>query len=697
VLKVKREIWICVGLALLIAAVYGRVGGYPFIIYDDPDYITSNPIVKRGLTTQGLAWAFGRLHGESTYWHPLTWVSHMVDVELFGLNAAGHHVMNVLFHTVNAVLLFLLCRQMTGTVWRSAIVAALFGLHPLQVDTAAWVTERKNLLSAMFWMLTTIAYVSYGRTRGIAKGASSPPSDGGEGVARGDARPTETAWHYRGSYVLMIVLFALGLMCKPAIVTLPFVLLLLDFWPLRRWGNVEGRRLAGTLAPPTTSALPNLWPLIAEKVPLFVLSAVSSWITSAAHTGLGMTGDVHKLTLGMRIENAIVSYGRYLGKIMWPSDLAVIYPHPGIWPRTTVYLSAAVLLIITIAVLRNFRGRPYAAVGWFWFLGTLVPAIGIVQVGMQAMADRFVYIPVIGIFLIIVWSVGDWAVGVARGAWFGRAAAAGAVAACAVATWFQLGHWRNSDAVFEQAVKVTPRNYVAHLNLAVLHATRGETNEVVAHAMDALRAYPLGHEPYVYLGLARERVNDMAGAISNYNLSLKIKPDWLPARKGLASALATTGEFAKAETEFLKLAQAVPGDPEVHARLAEVYTKQQKAEAALASYRKSLELDPMSPPTLNNIAWMLATWPDEKFRNGPEAVQYAERACALTQRKVPMLLGTLAAAYAEAGRFEDATRTAEEARKLAERMGDLQIAQANTKLLELYRTRTPYRQGQQPL
>jgi protein O-mannosyl-transferase len=347
------------------------------------------------------------------------------------------------------------------------------------------------------------------------------------------------ASRHPGWYVLMMALFALGLMCKPALVTLPFVLLLLDYWPLRRLPIGLG---GAPLALLTTCAFRQL---ILEKAPLFVLSAVSCWITAAAHKALGST-EAPGLTLGLRIENAIVSYGRYLGKIVWPSDLAIIYPYPEAWPKTTVFITLAVLLLITIVVVRDFRLRPYLLVGWFWFLGVLVPAIGIVQAGPQAMADRFAYVPVIGVFVMIVWTVAEQLSSETRPAWVPGLAAGLAVASCVVITWVQLGHWKTSETVFKQALKVTPGNYVAHINLAVHYLGRAQTNAVVTHATEALRANRESYEPYLYLGRACELANDIPGAISNYHRALSIEPKWEPARKALAAA---RGEHSRGRTQ----------------------------------------------------------------------------------------------------------------------------------------------------
>jgi protein O-mannosyl-transferase len=660
VANTKRDIWVCAFLAMLVIGAYWRVVGYEFVNLDDPAYILENPIVKQGFTAKGLKWAFGRIHGEATYWHPLTWVSHMLDVQLFGVNAGAHHLMNVFFHAVNAILIFLLFQQLTGAFWRSAAVAALFAVHPLQVDTVAWVTERKNLLSALFWTLTTMAYIRYARNRN---------------------------W---SSYGLTILLFALGLMCKPILVTLPCVLLLLDYWPLNRWPW-------GSAAAAGSTRVASPQRLVIEKIPLVVLSGISSWITIAAHEGLGMTQKIHGYSLGVRLENALVSYARYLGKIFWPSDLAIAYPYPGEWPAAKVYGSVALLLVITFVVVLNFRRKPYLAVGWCWFLGVLVPTIGIVQVGLQAMADRFAYVPVIGIFLMVVWGVADWAATQRSGELIARMVAGLAIAGCTVVTSFQLGHWKTSEMLFTHALKVTERNYVAHHSLAGVYVGQRRTNEAVFHAMEALRISPRAHEPLLILGLTSEWEQDLPRAISNYQRALSIDPEWPAARKALAYVFLKQGDLEAAYAEFLSLTKAAPSDPDGPSGLGEVHLQRHEPEAALAHFHKALELDPDSDGALNNIAWFLATYPDAHFRNGAEAVRHAERACQLTQRKVPFLLGTLAAAYAEAGRFPEAVRTAEEARALAIKEGNNQIAEANAKLLELYRANKPFHEGENPL
>lgn len=641
---VRRESWIAAALVVLVVAIYARVLGHEFLNHDDPEYVFENPVVKKGLTVAGVKWAFRKLHGEHTYWHPLTWLSHMADVQLFGVKPGAHHLVNVFFHATNAVLLFLLLQQLTGAMWRSAMAAALFALHPLQVDTVAWIAERKNLLAGMFWILTTMVYVRYVRTGKWA------------------------------GYGLLIMLFALGLMCKPALVTLPCVLLLLDYWPLGRIKNHI-----------------HIYRLFVEKLPLFVLSAISSVITVAAHAGLGMTQNIHGYSLQLRIENAIVSYARYLKKVFWPSDLAIAYPHPGQWRAVTVWGSALLLVAITCVALLYRKQRPYLLIGWCWFLGVLFPAIGILQVGMQAMADRFAYIPVIGVFLMIAWGFAEWAA--KRQVWLPRLAAASAVLACMVATSLQLPHWKSSETVFEHALSVTGDNYVAHHNLSVDYAARGRTNEAWVHATEALRIQPRASAPLLILAQLCEWRNDLPCAISNYERFLRIAPNRHQARDSLAFNYLKQGNLDAARAEFLKVIELAPADSDAYRGLAEVHATLHQTGTAISYYRKALESAPDSVGVLNNLAWLLATCSETQFRDATHAVQYAEHACEVTGHKASFALGTLAAAYAEAGRFPDAVRTAEEARALALKEGNTNIAEANAKLLKYYRASRPFHEG----
>ncbi len=736
----RRDWLIVLVLMAVTLGVYWRVGQYEFINYDDPDYVTANPVVQKGLTSEGLAWAFGKAHAERTYWHPVTWLSHMLDCQLFGLKAGAHHLVNVGFHVLNAVLLFLLLKAMTQSPWRSALVAALFALHPLQVDTVAWVTERKNVLSTLFWLLTTGAYVRYA------------------------ARPAASR------YLLVALLFAVGLMTKPMLVTLPCALLLLDFWPLQRavwprWfgappvrpasgcagensenkgtplpgplpapssrGEGMGPRAgrasahgpattpgADSLAPRGTSgeragergsfkSNPNQAPhrtsryapapvgrLVAEKLPLLALSVVSSLLTMLAHKGIGMEQSVLGLSLLLRVENALVSYARYIGKTIWPADLCILYPHPGVWAWWKIAGAGLLLVLITVLAWRRRRDYPYLTVGWFWFLGTLVPAIGIVQVGIQAMADRFAYVPVIGLLVMMVWGAADFFARRKHGARAAALAAGTVLAACLVVTSLQLRYWKNSITLFQHTVQVTTRNYPANNNLALALLLAGRPGEALDYAREAARLMPQRAEAHLLLGWACQGVNKPEEAIASYTESIRLNPEQPGALKSLGTLLAGQGKFTEAAGQYRKALKYSPEDAPLHLELAQVLLRSRAAAEAVTHYREALRLKPDWPEALNNLAWLLATDPSAEIRDGAEAVRLAERACDLTRRQQAVFVGTLAAAYAEAGRFADAVKAGQEAHGLAVAAGNQELAKANEKLLALYRAAKPYREGQ---
>jgi tetratricopeptide (TPR) repeat protein len=648
---------VALGLAVLTLLVYGRTVTHEFVLYDDPDYVTRNAVVQQGLTAEGLAWAFGRLHGEATYWHPLTWLSHMLDCQLFGLRAAGHHLVSVLFHAVNAGLVFLVFQRMTGALWRSAILAALFALHPLQVDTVAWVTERKNVLSACFWLLTMGAWLRWAE------------------------RPAA------GRYALVLLLMALGLMAKPILVTLPCALLLLDYWPLRRFSfSPAAAPGSGVACAPRSVGL-----LVAEKLPLLALAAASMVITIRAHEGLGFTQTVHGLPLGLRLENALVSYGRYLGKALWPSKLAVLYPHPGAWPDEWVLGSGVLVTALSAAALWRARRAPYLAVGWFWFLGVLVPAIGVVQVGVQAMADRFAYVPLLGLFLAVVWGVAELSARWPRGRVVLVTLSAMVLLACVVVTSVQLGHWRNSITLFSHAVAVTEKNFVMHYDLGVALLEAGRTEEAQRQFAEAVRIRPDYAEAHLQLGLVLLAQEKPAEALDPLGKAARLKPAWPEPLRGLGQALARQGKADEAIAQYTAALQVAPQDVESHAQLAVVLSGQNRVADALRHYEEALRLRPDAPEILNNLAWLRATHPQAEFRNGAEAVRLAERACELTRRKEAVLVGTLAAAYAEAGRFPEAVQAAEEAMALASTAGQTNLALTNQKLLQLYRAGQAHR------
>jgi Flp pilus assembly protein TadD len=653
----RRNVLAVLLLVAVTLALFWRVTGFEFVNYDDTDYITRNPHVQAGLTGPGVAWAFGQIHGEATYWHPLTWLSHMLDCQLFGLKAGGHHLTNLLLHTANVALLFLLLNAMTGAYWQSFVVAALFAWHPLQVETVSWVAERKNVLSTLFWMLTLLAYVRYAAKPGM------------------------------GRYVPVALLFALGLMAKPMLVTLPCVLLLLDWWPLRRCSFSPAKTLREGDVIFAGASTPRL---LGEKLPLFALAVLIGVVTILAHRGLGMTSFAYGVNLEMRIENAIVSYVRYLGKTLWPAHLSVLYLHPGKWPSWQVGVCLFVLIVASGLILREARRFPYLAVGWLWFLGTLVPVIGLIQVGVQAMANRFAYVPMIGLLWMGVWGVAELISRWPNRQVLSRVVAALILLACLSVSSWQLRYWRNSVTLFEHALAIAPDNFVAHNNLAYSLALAGQFEPALEHARKAVELRRDFPEARYQVGVLLDAKHQTADAIPYYAEAIRLDPNWALPRLGLARALSQTGKPDEAMTQYAEVVRITPGSAEAHAELAVVLAQRQQTSEAVFHYREALRLKPDSPEVLNNLAWLRATHPRLEFRDGAEAVRLAQKACALTQSKQPLFIGTLAAAYAEAGRFADAVNVARAARDAAREANNQELADKNEKLIELYRAEKPY-------
>ena len=534
----RRNLHRLLALLLLIATigVYWQVQHHEFIYFDDPSYVTDNQYVKRGLARDGLAWAFSTFHGSN--WHPLTWLSHMLDCELYGLNPAGHHLTNLFFHVANTLLLFLVFRESTGRLWRSFLVAALFALHPLHVESVAWVSERKDVLSTFFWMLTMLVYVRYTR-------------------------------HPRMSlYLLALSLFACGLLAKPMLVTLPFVLLLFDFWPLGRLqfarsSSEERNRESSLVNPVPVSQL--VW----EKIPFLVLAGASSVVTFLAQSVGRAIQSLDALPLQLRIVNALVSYVVYLSKMLWPYSLAIFYPHPektlGLWPGIA---SALLLGFICAVVFREIPFRPYLAVGWLWFLGTLVPVIGLVQVGMQAMADRYTYIPLIGVFVAMVWAIADLAE--TRKLYRKLSAIFAALILCALisSTWFQLQHWQNTLTLFHNALKVTNDNYAAHFIIARAEGEQGNMDKALSHYNKAVKINPayvaMMHNRIGYYLAEEEQPEE---AISQFKEALKVRPDYTNAHNNLGVMLARKGRMEEAIDRFSEALKISPGYTEARKNL----------------------------------------------------------------------------------------------------------------------------------
>jgi Flp pilus assembly protein TadD len=699
----RRDLLIGLLLAALALGVYWPVRHHDFIFFDDPQFITENPQVQAGLSWKTIVYAFTQsLVGN---WHPVTSLSHALDCELFGVDAGAHHMVNALFHAGNAALLFILLRQLTrkqavpasrevkdrlkgltgpqngiDTTWRCTFIAGIFALHPLRVESVAWIAERKDLLSGFFFLLTLLLYTAYVR--------DSNPTETGKGK-NGKGR-----W---GFYLGSLLSFALGLMSKPMLVTLPFVLLLLDYWPLCRLATPNRTR---DFSNPSEGRVPRVpvqasrkkshsWNsslqlmelrrLLYEKLPFLLLSLLDCWITLIVQKGAGATQAIQGLTLWERLSNAITSYVRYLGKMFWPTDLSIVYPHPAKhyalsdqWPGWEIALAALLLVLVSVFCVLQLRQRPYLAVGWFWFLGTLVPVIGLVQVGEQAMADRYTYIPLIGPVIALVWGMGELvgsdsvlasAERRRKPTWVtlcGRGSILALLALLAVLTRNQLGYWQNTITLFDHAVAVTADNPSAQFSM----------------------------------GVGLEKEGQLGKAMVHYRVAVAIDPDYSKAYYNLGQLLRKAGRWQAAADAYLAAVRSNPTDLPTRLNLASVLPHLGRSGEAITWFNKVLIENPNSLEALNNLAWLLSTSPDSDLRNGARAVQFAERACSLTDSKTPAFLGTLAAAYAEAGRFGDAVTTAQNAAALATASGDSATAAKNQELLELYRANKPFRSPQ---
>jgi tetratricopeptide (TPR) repeat protein len=788
---------ICLILAIATAWIYWSVHSHEFIVLDDLEYLVTNPVVKSGLNENSIHWAFTQNYASN--WHPLTWMSHMLDCQLFQMDAGKHHLVNVGLHIINSLLLFLLLFRLTGARWRSAFVAALFAVHPVHVESVAWVAERKDVLSTLFFMLTLLAYARYAEF-------SARPGGVGRGIA---AKRT-------GFYLAALILFALGLMSKPMLVTLPFVLLLLDFWPLARLEVIPWKSQ-------------SLVPRVLEKVPFFILSGISCRLTIWAQQSGQAIKSVESFPIYYRISNSLTAYLGYIGKLFWPVKLSVFYPFPDEAPTETAILAALLLAAFSIFALMAAKRRPYLLVGWFWFLGTLVPVIGLLQVGSQSMADRYTYIPLTGLFIVISWA----AVELTNGRKYQRPGLATlavvSVAVCAVLAAQRVAVWQNTKTLFTDALRVDERNYLAwttvgnqfalegdyqkatnylshslalrpddatswhglglalaaldkspeaedafqksiklepwnvqthdtyaamlihlgrfddalvqlakadeinpnfletrvnrlnllqlqgklveaaaackdilqldptyntaRIRLASIYFTMGRPDQAVIYYREALSVNPTNHNARVGLGMALVETHQLAEADAEFSHVLLAEPQNAQALDGRGFVLATKGQIDEAKKTFLEAIKSDPNFPDAHMHYGMCLSAQNQAEEAVAEYRKALELGNQRPITLNNLAWALASHPDPKIRNGKEAVELAEKACQLTGNQQPLFLGTLAAAYAEAGRFNEAVAAAERARDLARTNGWEQIAQRNEQLLELYRASKPYHES----
>jgi tetratricopeptide (TPR) repeat protein len=570
----RRDLAIGVLIIATILVVYGQVRHYDFVNLDDPINVYRNAHVMKGLTGQGVAWAFTTM--QTGHWHPLTWLSHLIVQDLFGLDAGYHHLVNVFLHILNSLLLYLLLRRMTGGLWRSAMVAVLFALHPLHVESVAWITERKDVLSTLFFMLTLLSYGWY------------------------VDRPSVTR------YGVVLGCLALGLMAKPMLVTTPFVLLLLDYWPLGRLQPIpdltsakRGSNASGTKENDRRLTIAGL---LVEKVPLFVLVIASSVVSYiAAHQG-----DVQRSApFGFRIANALVSYVAYLGNLVWPTDLAVFYPYRG--SISVVQWLGAFVVLAGVSGVLIWAGRRwrYLTVGWLWFMGTLVPVIGLIQVGEQSMADRFTYIPAIGIFIMVVWGVAeltsDWRHGHVQ-----RAIVACAVSlGCIVGSWFQTTYWQNSVTLFQHALDVTKDNYLAHINLGEALELQGHTEKAIPHYEEALRIRPHYYLALYNLGSALGKQGRLEKAEGFLREALTIEPTNADAHSTLGFILTKRGTMEEAIEHLNKALAINPEHAAAYNNLGTAFYRQGKLSQALDQYRKVLTIEPRHREAANNVGIML--------------------------------------------------------------------------------------------
>jgi len=650
-------------------AVFGQTLRYDFVNFDDDLYVYNAPAIQAGLTVKGLALAFTSPHARN--WHPLTTISHMLDCQLYGLKAGGHHATNVLLHTIAVLLLFRMLQQMTGTVWKSAAVAALFAVHPLHVESVAWVSERKDVLSAVFFLLMLDAYFRYTRAPSLTR------------------------------YLVVAVLFAAGLMSKPMLVSAPVIVLLLDYWPLRRF-----EQLFSTKDKAKITRSGDQWrvmrDLFLEKLPLLVLAAGSCIITFVLQKRAA--GAFPALPLLWRVQNAFVTYAIYIWKTLWPTRLAVFYPHPNdtltIWE---ILLAIGLLLTMTIAAIVFRRKRPYLFTGWFWYLGMLLPVIGLIQVGEQGHADRYTYLPHIGLFLLAVWLVDDvTAVPQRRSRVAVPAALIIVVVAFAWASFIQTSYWRNSETLWTHALAVTSDNDVAHNNLGYLCIDRDELDKAISHFETALRIRSSKQDPHYSVGSAFVQMNlaDALGrkgqpddAMVHYEEAIRLQPNYADAYYNRGNILFAEGRIDEAMADWEKTLQIRPDDPDAHTCLGNALLRKGSIREAVAHYEKALALAPEDPHSRNNIAWLLATASDASIRDGTRAVGFAQAAVALSGGKEPRFLRTLAAAYAESGHFSEAFAVAQQAVAIARIQGKTGLANRLETDLMLYRGRLPLRQN----
>src|SRR5438552_5607040 len=669
----------CLALVAITWLVFGQTLQHDFVDFDDNVYVYQNPVITRGLSVDGVLTAFTHPHARN--WHPLTTISHMLDCQLFGLKARGHHFTNVLLHTIAVLLLFFVLKQMTDAFWPSAFVAAVFAIHPLHVESVAWVSERKDVLIAFFFLLTLGAYVRYAHKRSV------------------------------GRYLAVALCLALGLMSKPMLVTVPFVLLLLDYWPLKRFSEKRTR-------------------LVLEKIPLLALSAPSCIATLLAQHYA--KGSMDQLPFTWRLNNAAVSYVAYIWQMLWPVQLAPFYPHPNNQlPLWQILLAGAFLIAMSVLAIHWRKERPYILTGWFCYLGMLVPVIGLVQVGEQARADRYTYLPEVGLYVLIVWGVTDLIAppmrnsgsrfaatslrpithgsrrvepGNPHGPGYKPFCAAIATAIIVALSWcafVQTSYWENSQVLWNHTLAVSPDNDMAHTSLGYLFLRRGELDQAISHfekaleirSSHALAQYDLGGaliENNLATALVRKGL--LQEAIDHFEKAAKMRPDYGDVYLNLGSILFQQGRTDEAIALWRKAASTQLEDGSFHTVLGDAFLNKGLRRDAIAEYELAARSSPQDPLPRNNLAWLLATCGDTSIRDGAKATELASRAVQLSRGADPSCLRTLAAANAESGQFSEAIKVAQRGKEIATSQGNLQLANVLQGDIALYQIGLPVRQ-----
>lgn len=679
----NRKTWI-VFWALVVATflVFSPALRFDFVDYDDNIYVTENAAVQGGLTWSAVKWAFVGQHAGN--WFPVTWLSHMFDCSFFGLNPAGHHADSIVIHSFSTAFVFLLLLSLGISFWRAVVAAAIFGWHPLRVESVIWVAERKDVLSVFFALLSLLAYVSFAR-------------------AREEGRPKQLR-----KYSLALGCFALSLLSKATLVTFPVILLLIDYWPLRRFSIPSGNSLATK----------DLKRLVFEKLPFFFLSLIIAALTIWAQGKVGAVVPLKKASVIFRIENSLLSVLRYLAKILWPSSLALPYPVPSSVSPFVALACGGGIIAFTVLAWRYRAKFSSLIIGWCWFGVTLLPVIGIIQVGDASLADRFTYVPMIGLLLAIMAlptsELGNKLV---------KFVCPAVLIACVVVTEHQLPVWQNNFTLFSHSAAVTEGNYIAHYNVANMLVDAGKTNEALVEFRESIRIDPTVYQLHNNYGKTLGGLGRTTEAIAELQWAITLNSNYALAYANLGAVLTAVGKNQEAEEALQRAVHLTPADAEIHINLANLFFRERRTSDAIREYQLAITNDPTNavphlwlarlliadqpnaaiehfhkaialqskwPMPYADLAWLLATYPDEKVRNGPEAVRLSEKACALTKFQDPKCLSALDVAYAEAGRFEDAISAAVRGLQLAQGMGKSTLASSIQQRIDLYRSGKPF-------